>query len=423
MEFVNMSTTKYTKEFRDAEKYLELELAITGRLKDKPVEAYKRFLNMFAVVCEHIEAAKVSELDGFELPLTFRLLIAAAMQEHEKFNSFMDTFDQDSDVIATKKRLHEVQPKLIDEKTLQASERMLKSMPTPEQTPSALTAEQTKIFLDILNAGLVNAEVMHESDPKLALEVAIRALSRVTQHAKALDINLEQEKGLYARLGLLSASIKLLQEKLGAAVFDHIFKKYHTNPDKKAVALTEEEIQLASRILFNKKQIEIVKALKEEFNEQEKLLEKNQPALDTFIKPLNRALKTFSRTHDLVALKKEANQILKDSKASLFAKSEPSFFKSVYNAIVFMLRAFFRVFDYIFSTLTFREKLMCDTETLFARRITGKKTHFFTYYDDPLPEQLQAQTSFEKVELKFGEALDKFQRATAEDHLSILSLN
>ncbi len=411
----------YTDKVRRLVEYLEVEAEIIHNLSDSPVSAAVRLIDATIVIMNHANATGIDLEEPKKIPLIVKLAIENL--QHEMRGVPRD-LKRNPRVLAKVAQLeaneHADIKEAITEEMVQASQLALANMPKLKKSPSPLNAEQKKIFLNMLNVLLVNTDTQSELEQDELDEMLAKGIHQIKKHAYALglaDDVFEQDKDLAIRLRVLDsyASSYAFDDEPLRSLYPHRFYE-------KQLPLTPEEIKQATRILFNKNQLEIVDKLKSAFEMHADKVKENKPLLDALIDPLRVALKSFSDTGNLVEFKKAANQILKDSQSTIVARAEPSAFKSLYNAVVFVLRSFFRIFDHIISTLTFREKLMRDTQTPLAMRATGKM-HFFTYCDNPLPEAAQAKASLETLKSVFDSAIEKFEKMGESSHQQILALN
>lgn len=412
---------QYTEKFKSLVRYIEVETQILENLSGSPIELGLRFLDALIVISKHFNEM------GFEtrqprvkdLPLIVKLAL-------ENFISFQGLFDdsvkKNPKFLAKSVEFEQVKEikQAITEERIQASQLFLSKMPKLKEKPSLLTAEQKKIFLNMLNVLLVNVDSHSHLGANELNEMIYKGIHQIKRHAQALGLAeyvFEKERDLAIRFDVLET---YRQTEYGFG--SEFMSRYPVYFSEKQSPLTSEEMKEATRILLNKDQSEIVDKLNRAFEMHADKMKENKLLLNALIEPLRVSLKSFIETGNLIEFKKAVIQTLKDSKSTIGARAEPSIFKTMYNAVVLVLRAFFRIFDHIFSALTFREKLMRDTQTPLAMRVTGKM-HFFNYCDNPLPEAVQAKGSLETLKSAFDKAIEKFEQMDNLGHQHILALN
>lgn len=98
------------------------------------------------------------------------------------------------------------------------------------------------------------------------------------------------------------------------------------------------------------------------------------PALKSMVEAAMQHLNQFSKDKDIEKLKIGLNEVF--DKTS-YKKYKP-FSTQIYDALIMVIRAFFRMLDYLVTYVTRADKLMADTYTPGAQSIVNR-SHFFTY--------------------------------------------
>jgi hypothetical protein len=130
---------------------------------------------------------------------------------------------------------------------------------------------------------------------------------------------------------------------------------------------------------------------------------KNGEKILLLVKKLREHIAVYQEKRDLVQFEKNVNKTLRDP---AYVLSSNKFLIQLHDAIIYLFRAFFRLFDYLITSSVRSPELMRDSGTPGAKLLTGR-SNFFEYYKT---------AEYKKLSKDFAEGVTELKaRATAGD--------